>query len=268
MATKKRKRVIELKEGLEVPQIDVLTDLLIRERKSVLFVGEGDFSFTVAFAALRRSRSSSPDLNPGTWDGIVATRYEPEHTKPPSVFSEVVDTCKKSCEEYHVEHGSTESLKKKIKKLEKLAPPPPESWKYNIDACHFKDHREELKDAKKDVIWFQCPWSGDPHSLIRSFLGSASHILRQGDYVCVGITKDEDYVHRYNLAKLTQKDSKDNILQRYEFRGADDELVKSVLEFGYHHQSIGPDIHDKIWDDHVTLVFCKKEPETSPWLDW
>ena len=259
MATtaKKRKRVIE---GLEVPQIDVLTDLLIRERKSVLFVGEGDFSFTVAFAALReagRSSSSSPDLNPGTWDGIVATRYESEHTKPPSVFPEVVDTCKKSCEEYHEEHGSTESLKKKIKKLKKLAPPPPESWKYNIDACHFKNHREELKGAKKDVIWFQCPWSGDPHSLIRSFLGSASHILQPGDHVCVGITKDKDYVDRYILAKLTQKDSKDDILQRYEFRGADDELVKSVLEFGYHHQSTkeDTDIHDKIWDDHVTLVF-------------
>ena len=85
----------------------------------MLFVGEGDFSFTVAFAALRksgRSSSSIPDLNPGTWDGIVATRFESDtHTKPPSVFSEVVDSCKKSSEEYHVVHGSTESLKKKEK---------------------------------------------------------------------------------------------------------------------------------------------------------
>ena len=242
MATnaKKRKRVIELQKGLEVPQIDVLTDLLIRERKSVLFVGEGDFSFTVAFAALResgRSSSSSPDLNPGTWDGIVATRYDPKHGKSKPKFSQVVNTCKESCQHYHRAHpGSTQGVKIEI--LSNLARRPSNSWKYNIDARHFKNHKEELEGVEKDVIWFQCPWSGDqrPRSgekwstyhLICSFLGSASHILQPGDHVCVGISKDRDYVHQYNPAELTQKHPKDDILQRYEFQGADDKLVKRV----------------------------------------
>ena len=260
---------IQLQEGIQVPHVNILMDLLIIRRRSVLFVGEGDFSFTVAFAALRELEyNSSHDFNPGTWEGIVATHYE---SIPKLTFSEVVNTCKEYCENYHMAHPrSTESLKK-IKMLDNLEEslPPPESFRmYSIDACHFKNHREELKDAKKDVIWFQCPWSGDnTYSLIRYFLGSASHILQPGDHVCVGISKDKDYVDKYNLAELTQRNSEDDILKRYEFRGVDDKLIKSVLEFGYHHQSTkkDTDIHDKIWDDHVTLIFCrKKELETCP----
>ncbi len=37
----------------DLQRCSILTRLLIAERRSVLFVGEGDFSFTVAFAALR-----------------------------------------------------------------------------------------------------------------------------------------------------------------------------------------------------------------------
>ena len=36
--------------------------------------------------------------------------------------------------------------------------------------------------------------------------------------------------------------------------------MKDVLAYGYHHQGF-EDIHDFIREDHVTLVFCKKEPE-------
>lgn len=64
-----------------------------------------------------------------------------------------------------------------------------------------------------------------------SFLGSVSHIQQDDDHVCSGITKDKDYVNHYNLVELTQN-SKNDILQWYEFQGADDKLVKSVLSLG------------------------------------
>lgn len=131
MATneKKPKQIIKLQSGLEVPRIDVLTDLLIRERKSVLFVGEGNFSFTVAFAALRESerRCSSHNQNPSTWDGIVAIQSI-KNNKP--MFSQVVNICKESCQ--CMECDSTDSQKIELERR------PSKSWKYNIDACHFK----------------------------------------------------------------------------------------------------------------------------------
>ena len=50
------KLTLKLQEGLqEVEEIDLLTNLLILQRNSVLFVGEGDYSFTAAFAAFRET---------------------------------------------------------------------------------------------------------------------------------------------------------------------------------------------------------------------
>lgn len=71
-----------------LPRTELLTELLIDERRNVLFVGEGDFSFTVAFAALRESKRSTASVhsNIGTWDGIIATRYEPAGGKPAPVL--------------------------------------------------------------------------------------------------------------------------------------------------------------------------------------
>lgn len=259
-STQGRMATIELEEGLKEPHIDLLTNLLIKERRSVLFVGEGDFSFTVAFAALRRSKLST-DRNPDTWDGIIATRYDPKHKKPKPVYPKVLTICKDSCESYCEECDYADSAEriKVLNKLERTPPPPESSWIMHIDACHFKDHAMELSGEQPEVIWFQCPWdSGSVYYLIHGFLGSASHRVKSGGYACVGITKHTDYVHRYDLKKLLRHDD-DDILVRYEFCGTDDKLVERVLTFGYHHQSDkeDADIHTQIWKDHTTLVFKK-----------
>lgn len=82
-----------------LPRTELLTELLIDERRNVLFVGEGDFSFTVAFAALRKSKRSTASVhsNIGTWDGIIATRYEPAGGKPAPVLSKVKRSCVMNC---------------------------------------------------------------------------------------------------------------------------------------------------------------------------
>ena len=164
MATKKAKISMELQEGLEVPQIDVLTDLLIRERRSVLFVGEGDFTFTVAYAALRKSEraSSSPIFNPGTWDGIIASRYESEHKERKPVFIEVLATCRVTCNCC----DSPGTRRKKMQMLDELVPPPENSWKYGINAWHLT----EFKHYCSDVIWFQCHGQVTPTRLFYTSL--------------------------------------------------------------------------------------------------
>lgn len=79
-----------------VSRTDILTQVLIDERRSVLFVGEGDFSFTVAFAALRQSKRSSSVHR--TWDGIIATRYEDERYP---AFSSVKKNCLDSVKDHY-----------------------------------------------------------------------------------------------------------------------------------------------------------------------
>ena len=117
MAAKPEPERIKIQEGLEVERKDILTKLLIEERKSVLFVGEGDFSFTVAFAALRKAEGQP--RNRGTWDGITATRKEWNQPKPK--FSNVLRVCKKECNSVNTTY------------LDELEEPPQDSWKYGID---------------------------------------------------------------------------------------------------------------------------------------
>ena len=60
----------------------ILTDVLLKERCPVRFVGEGDFTFTLAYAALRENYSREQLLlaslsDSRVWAGIMSTRYEP-----------------------------------------------------------------------------------------------------------------------------------------------------------------------------------------------
>ena len=66
-----------------VPKIMCLHDILIKGRANVLFVGEGNFTFTVAFAALREgARDPGNCINPGVWDGITSTCYRDTYVQP------------------------------------------------------------------------------------------------------------------------------------------------------------------------------------------
>lgn len=275
MAEKPEPEKIKIEEEFEVERKDVLTELLIKNREKVLFVGEGDFSFTVAFAALRKAERPTVLRTPrpisDTWNGITATRYEedsdddsegktsskpkqeegkpPTKPKPKPKFSDIIKVCAKECDH-----------RDKKAHIENLTEPPPDSWKYGVDGGHLK---EKFPKEKFKVVWFQCPYNGkkDTGYLIRRFLLSASHRVDKGGLVCVGITIYKEYIPYYKLKDLkTYTPIKELYVSSVPY--ADTKLVKKVLSYGYKHQSYlhneGVDIHKDIKDYHLTLVFERK----------
>lgn len=120
------------------------------------------------------------------------------------------------------------------------------------------------------AIWFQCPWrEKDVNGLISNFLLDVSDKVRENTLVLIGITRHGMYVSRYKLQTilgtgLMAKDNSTDCLKKYKFLGADDDLIKDILSFGYLHMGIsGKDsIHNNLRDYHVTLVFKKKASES------
>lgn len=245
-----------------VPLVDILERILIRDQESILFVGEGDFSFTLAFAALRASMCGSLKSK---WRGITSTRYE---LRPKPRPSEVKQRCMDSCtEEKYIQHFPSSSKKSHqdiIECLEKFPDINDDVWQFGVDALSLS--QELVGDHQ--VIWFQCPWTSPRDKttlLISDFLLNLAEKIECGIYVCIGITKQFPYIKSYGLENilgegLRAEENKTKVLRKYDFEGADCELVEKVLEFGYHHITCheGRDIHDEIFAEHLTLVFKRK----------
>ena len=266
------------------PRNNLLTDLLIKDRAKVLFVGEGNFTFTVAFAAYRKSHAFSitPSLGAllpaGAWEGITSTCYEPagpvgevqyvretlvQCEPPPPTLSEV--ELQYSVSEIFAKMSINECSS--LSNSMKFPSVPAGTWQYGIDATALPTTLTQ----DKQVIWFQCPWvsrnTGDysTAALVSDFLLNMAAQIQPGVHVCVGIANHKQYVKRYKLYELLGPNLKSlpnstPVLKQYEFAGADDQLVRKLLEFGYEHQSVnGTDIHKYIYDSHITLIFTKKE---------
>ena len=245
-----------------VPFDDNLNKVLITDQKSILFVGEGDFSFTLAFAALRASESSKPLKS--KWSGITSTRYEPISLKPKLQPSEVKQECIKSCKKFSRKGVLSKSCEDIIEYLEKFPDLNDDVWHFGIDARSLS--QEIVGDPQ--VIWFHCPWTfprDNTASLISDFLLNLAEKIECGIYVCIGITKQFPYIKSYGLENilgegLTAEENRTEVLRKYEFKGANLELVNMVLQFGYHHSTCNEDkdIHDDIINEHLTLVFKRK----------
>ena len=116
------------------------------------------------------------------------------------------------------------------------------------------------------LIWFQCPWLDDRDKigdLIEQFLLNMVSKLHIGDLMCIGIVNNKDYIDAYRLEdilgyELTAHPRSTDVMKYYDFRGADIQLVKEILKYGYCHQGLG-DIHCANIPNHVTLVFQKNE---------
>ena len=67
---------VYLYQDLIFKRHNCLYKLLTEQRRNVLFVGEGNFTFTLAFAALRKYCWYSNPVKQDDWQGIVSTRYE------------------------------------------------------------------------------------------------------------------------------------------------------------------------------------------------
>ncbi len=260
-------------------------------------MGERNFSFTVAFAALRefekrgyshytleecqRHLRECTLQKLSVWENITGTRYEPpcseaEHvcaTNIPVACMPALDLpeVKHSCVTF-AKDSSSKQLEHKRQLLNLLSGEP--VLRYGIDTLAIP---EDLTSGA-EVIWFQCPWISPrsiiyatddyTHTLVSGFLLNLADQIEQGVYVCIGIAKSISHIKHYHLEGLLGKGlaaiiNSTPVLQKYKFIGADDELVKEVLSFGYHHQSVyeDGDLHKKIINDHVTLIFQRKKKE-------
>lgn len=239
-------------KSADVQIVDVLRSLLVDEKRSVVLVGEGNYTFSVAFAAVRRS-----------WKGFTSTRYDPidpvECPKPQ--FAEA----KLKSIEFCINNGrwlgvNTSTILENIARVMNLQPPPEENWLFGIDATNIPDSL----NVHGKVVWFQCPWVklGTPESpakLIARFLEHMGMKQSQNDYVLVGITTLFPYVKEYGLQHLLgeQLSGPTDKSGKYNFLGADTALIRSILQHGYCHQACDAyvDLHTQLLNNHITLIF-------------
>ena len=240
----------------KVPRVPVslLRDLLIPESsegKPVVFFGEGNFTFSVAFASMR-----------GSWRGIISTRFEAaseERPKPKFDYVNLlaIDNCIHNGEKF--EDDAAEILGK-VKKVLSLRM---SMHGYSIDTWQFKIDATKIPanlHVNGRVVWFQCPWTykhgKEIYHLISNFLTHMSEKQSPGDFVLIGICVKREYVEFYHLQDLLGENLAQKQACGYEFCGVDSDMIQQILRYGYRHQGIA-DIHDIILKDHVTLVFCK-----------
>lgn len=278
-----------------VSRIDILMELLIGERKKVLFIGETNFSLSVAFAALRKYKFKRHSIteqlrqlqiergSDHDWDGIISTRYEPEGAetkmesvggervkcKPPPLLSEIKLRCISESIKYALTHppdlwvpAISPLVIQSIVNLQSV--PGSYTWLYKIDACAIPPQllTQDL------VIWFQCPWkkqADEVKKFLRDVMLKNAREVKPDTYMCIGIIRKVPFVKNYMLEgllgdHLKAQDGSNRILKYYKFLGADDVLINKVLSFGYYHDSSleGKNIHDEIVNYHLTLVFQRK----------
>ena len=253
-------------DGVMNPVLYDLHNLLIMERRNVLFVGEGNFTFTVAFAALREhvqvllGNISDPCL---VWNGITSARYEPIQCMGPDGniysylqphFHHVKMTCfGEICRKSFINIQIRDYILSTIRSL-----PPPPCWYFGIDAGNIP---LELI-PQNGVIWFQCPWSNNVGSLVEDFLLNTAKRVCGGTYLCVGLLLKRPYFYSYSLERIIGRNyecvnNSTSVLKSCDYLGADDQLVKGVLNFGYRHRG-RKDLHRYVLEYHITLVFRKK----------
>ena len=244
----------------EVPRVTMVKSLLTE--KNVVIVGEGNFTFTVALAAIRNS-----------WSGIISTRYESVDECPEPKFDTVKQKCIDFCHENQrnfMEEGIVYDHTNYIKAIEMVQQPPLGEWLFGIDATATPNNLV----IRGKVVIFQCPWIPQgkpktPATLIASFLSHMSTKQNEGDYVLIGITTYYPYVKNYELEDLLGKglSRRKDSSGMYDFLGADDTFIVEILKHGYHHTSCHAktDIHKDIITSHIILVFQRNDatPSTS-----
>jgi hypothetical protein len=140
--------------------------------------------------------------------------------------------------------------------------PPEGNWKPGVDATKIKDLNVEDK-----VVWFQCPWvvakeetkTNTTSKLVEGFLDHMAE--KKAKYVLIGITTStyNNYMSRYELENILKVEGEQlkSCKLEYDFVGADQSLIHDLLRHGYKHEGFS-EIHSKILDKHLTLVFKRK----------
>ena len=208
-----------------------LPDILLDPNSQILFLGEGNFTFSFSFACLR-----------GSWENLVVTAYHEElptfEQAQMDTIRNILDNLRWSPEEPALQYIRTVSSFRK----------PEIAWLHSIDATNIPDA------LLTPIIWFQCPWvtrwKRTP-DLLKNFFQHAGEKQQPGDIVILGIISKQPYCESYALDFLAQG------TEHYEFLGADNHFITHLLKRGYKHQGIR-DIHRIIYDTHLSLLFRHK----------
>eukprot|EP01111_Echinosteliopsis_oligospora_P005053 TRINITY_DN18229_c0_g1_i1.p1 TRINITY_DN18229_c0_g1~~TRINITY_DN18229_c0_g1_i1.p1 ORF type:complete len:225 (-),score=48.25 TRINITY_DN18229_c0_g1_i1:34-708(-) len=195
----------------------------------ILFVGEGDWSFSFAFVAWRGV----------AWTGITTSMFASD------------------CYSYSQKIIEIEGRLPKITVQKLLELDVPEgTFRSNVDAEYLK---KTAAGSDFTNIWFQCPWSCDTRFLLQRFFKSASEVQKEGDHVYITIATIEKYFNEYDLRNLNEEIN-------YELEGYNTDLVQTMLLGGYRHKAFfsGKDIHDKIAPSLVTLIWKRNNYTFTP----
>lgn len=227
------------------------TRRLIDEAMPVLFLGEGNFSFSTAVAAQR-----------GSWHDICATN---NLKVLPSYHEVLLDQLKNSYAEWPKEGKPfSRSDVVPLSKILNLTPPDAGNWVAGVDAtklCDFFANQPDREKFKRN-IFFQCPWvlQGDTHKLLVDTVTSAAAIQSAGDYLFFGLISGSKYREDYNVPDL----HKHLIQKGYQWLAdqdvyADkDNVARTCFQYGYKHYSASSrDLHQIIRSSHVTHCFKK-----------
>ena len=203
----------------------------------VIFVGEGNFTFSTAFASLR-----------GSWENIIAS----ECGDVPGYYDTVLRTIT-ACRD----NGGNELLQVEV--IRAIVNLPMQNFVPHIDATKPMNIWPLIDRRHPCSIFFQCPYAGykndETKILVREFITAASSVQEQGDYILIGITKLEPYSWNYGLKYLT--DNEGGIRNDgYWFEGADDQFTNDIVLRGYRHEGLR-DIRGDLINNFVTLCFTR-----------
>lgn len=227
------------KVELSAPELNLdrleIGQYLLNESNKVLFLGEGNFTFSAAVALFR-----------GTWNNIIPS--EKFLIKAATDYNKLF---RKMIDEMAAHEDTTDSdFRVYVENLVRLEE---KDWKpREVDAQNLTETWGS--EDKPNTLFFQCPWVREVWTLISNFFESAKHFQKKDDLLFLSICTDSFYVSRYNL-----KSEYDG----YELLGADDSFCKTMFARGYQHQT-GYDssgCHKKLAPNHlnsfVTLCYRK-----------
>ena len=241
---------ILLAEHGPIPKFDQLDHLILgseeEEPKDVVLFGEGNFTFSIALASLRKNGSKGMTI---TCFGEVLPNFEEAKQKN-----------KEYCR-YNGERLDPKSIDEAIKaniEAVSVVPDFSDTWLENVDATSIPD---DLVVAGK-VVWFQCPWTLDstPHVPIQGYMKEMDRKQAKGDYLLIGITTNEEFIGNYRLETIFGDGQGREAIFGYKFLGGDRNLIDRILRRGYRHKTIlkeFDDLHNVLIGRYLTLVFKK-----------
>ena len=238
-----------LAEHGPIPKFDQLDHLILgseeEEPKDVVLFGEGNFTFSIALASLRKNGSKGMTI---TCFGEVLPNFEEAKQKNK-------EYCRYNGERLDPKL-TDEAIKANIEAVS-VVPDFSDTWLEDIDATSIPD---DLVVAGK-VVWFQCPWTKNhtPYEPMQGYMKEMDRKQAKGDYLLIGMHTNEEFISYYKLETIFGDGQGREAIFGYKFLGGDKNLIDRILGRGYRHKTLKKelDFHDKFLTRHLTLVFQK-----------